>query len=218
MRGTPNERGGPSSVFRAGLRTLPVPLNGATHLKNASPMQIPRTLAIALALALGAGAAHAQQSEQQARTQQAHTQQQADTQQAGMQQANTQQAGAQAGAQGDTMTAPQVRAALESQGYTGINDVEFDDGLWKADARSADGQRVELRIDPASGKVYPDDGVSRLGESDVRARLAAAGYAKVHDVEFDDGVWTAEADDANGREVKLTLDPEDGRVIGEARD
>lgn len=116
-----------------------------------------------------------------------------------------------------TMTEPQVRAALEAQGYTRVNDVEFDDGMWKADARSADGQRVELRIDPATGKVYPEDAVASLSEADVRAKLSAAGYTNVHDVEFDDGVWTAEADDANGREVELTLDPDTGRVVGKDR-
>ena len=120
-------------------------------------------------------------------------------------------------ASADAMTAPQVRAALEAQGYTKVNDVEFDDGMWKADARSADGQRVELRIDPATGKVYPEDAVAQLSEADVRAKLTAAGYANVHDVEFDDGVWTAEADDANGREVDLTLDPDTGRVVGKDR-
>lgn len=118
----------------------------------------------------------------------------------------------------DAMTAPQVRASLESQGYTRINDVEFKDGVWKADARSADGQRVELRIDPATGKVYPEDAVSTLGEADVRAKLSAAGYSKIHDVEFDDGVWTADAEDANGRDLKLTLDPETGEVVGKDRD
>jgi hypothetical protein len=120
--------------------------------------------------------------------------------------------------QADAMTAPQVRAALEAKGYTKVNDVEFDDGVWKADARSADGQRVDVRIDPATGEIYPEDGVAHLGEADVRAKLAAAGYGNVHDVEFDDGLWTAEADDASGREVKLTLDPETGKVVGKDLD
>lgn len=123
-----------------------------------------------------------------------------------------------AGASADAMTAPQVRATLEAQGYTKVNDVEFEDGVWKADARSADGQRVELRIDPANGTIYPEDRVAGLSEADVRAKLSAAGYTKVHDVEFDDGMWTAEADDANGKGVDLTLDPDTGRVVGKDRD
>ncbi len=118
----------------------------------------------------------------------------------------------------NAMTAPEVRAALEAQGYTKVDDVEFDDGMWKADARSADGQRVELRIDPASGQVYPEDAVSTLSEADVRAKLSAAGYSNVHDVDFDDGVWTADAKDSGGRDLEVTLDPDTGKVIGKERD
>lgn len=117
-----------------------------------------------------------------------------------------------------SMTAPQVRAALEAQGYTKVNDVEFDDGMWTADARSADGQRVELRIDPATGKVFPEDRVAQVGEADVRAKLAAAGYGNVHDVDFDDGVWTADAEDASGKDVKLTIDPATGEIVGKDLD
>lgn len=118
----------------------------------------------------------------------------------------------------DAMTAAEVRAKLEAQGYTHVNDVAFDDGMWEADARSADGNRVEVRIDPKNGKVYADEQVAKLGESDIKARLAAAGYHKVHDVEFKDGIWTAEAEDAQGKDVELRLDPETGKVIGKQRD
>ena len=32
----------------------------------------------------------------------------------------------------DALTAPQVRAQLEAQGYTKVKDLEFEDGMWKA--------------------------------------------------------------------------------------
>ena len=118
----------------------------------------------------------------------------------------------------DALTAAEVRAKLEAQGYTNVNDVEFEDGVWSADARSADGNRVDLSIDPKSGAVYPDEQVATLGKADVEAKLGAAGYANVHDVEFDDGVWKAEAEDAQGKDVELRLDPNTGKVIGKARD
>ena len=62
----------------------------------------------------------------------------------------------------DALTAAEVRAKLESQGYTNVNDVEFEDGIWTADARSADGNRVDLSIDPKTGEVYPDEQVATL--------------------------------------------------------
>jgi hypothetical protein len=112
-----------------------------------------------------------------------------------------------------SMTEAQVRETLIHQGYTRIDEVQFDNGLWHAEARSADGTDVNLRIDPASGKVYPDKEVSHLSEDDVRAALATQGYTSVHDLDFDDGVWNAKADDKNGHRVKLTVDPSNGKVI-----
>ena len=116
------------------------------------------------------------------------------------------------------LTQAQVRAKLESQGYTKVNDVKFEDGVWKADARSADGNRVDVRLDAKTGEVYPDEQVANLNEADVRARLAAAGYTNVHDVDYEDGIWNAEADDPAGKDVEVKIDPKTGEVIGKEKD
>lgn len=118
----------------------------------------------------------------------------------------------------DTLTEADVRDLLAKAGYTNVNDVEFEDGVWQADARSADGNRVDVSLNPVTGQIYPDDEVANLSEADIRARLAAAGYADVDDVEFDDGLWIAEARSATGEDVEVRLDPRTGEVIGENRD
>ena len=118
----------------------------------------------------------------------------------------------------DAMTSTQVRAKLEAQGYTSVNDVKFEDGMWKADARSANGNRVDVRLDATTGEVYPDEQVANLSEADVRARLAAAGYTNVHDVDYEDGIWNAEAEDPTGKDVELKVDPKSGKVIGKEKD
>lgn len=118
----------------------------------------------------------------------------------------------------DALTEAQVRAQLEAQGYTKVNDVKFEDGVWKADARSADGNRVDLRIDARTGQVFPDELVANLSEADVRARLAAAGYTNIHDVDYEDGIWNAEADDPEGKDVELKIDPRTGEVMGKEKD
>lgn len=118
----------------------------------------------------------------------------------------------------DALTKPQVRAKLEAQGYTKINDIQFDDGTWTADARSADGNRVELRMDAQTGEVFPDELVGNLSKDDVKAQLAAAGWSNVHDIDWDDGVWKAEADDENGRDFEVRMDPKTGKIIGTEKD
>ena len=117
-----------------------------------------------------------------------------------------------------TLTEPQVRELLTREGYTRIDDLEFEDGMWETDATSADGNRVDLRVDPASGRVFAEDLVSTLSAEDIKARLTAAGYSNVHDVEYDDGVWEAEAERDNGKNVKLRVDPKDGRVLAVEND
>lgn len=116
------------------------------------------------------------------------------------------------------LTEHQVREHLAEQGYTKVNDVKFSDGTWKADARSAEGNRVNVRIDAKTGQVYPNEQVANLSEADVRARLATAGYTGVHDVHYGNGVWNAEGDDAKGRDVELKIDPATGKVIGKEKD
>ena len=115
--------------------------------------------------------------------------------------------------QADALTEPQVRALLTEKGYTRIDDLDFEDGAWETDATSADGNRVDVRVDPASKRIFAEALVSTLSEDDVKAKLSTAGYSKVHDVDFDDGVWKAEAERADGNDVEIHLDPKDGHVL-----
>jgi len=116
------------------------------------------------------------------------------------------------------LTEHQIRERLAEQGYLKVNDLDFEEGVWKADARSADGNRVQVRLDPRTGDVYPNEQVARMSERDVRAALSAAGYTDVHDVNYRGGIWVAEADDAGGRDVKLKLDPNNGKIFGVEKD
>lgn len=112
------------------------------------------------------------------------------------------------------LTQQEIVAQLNQQGYTDVHDVDFKDGVWTARARSGDGSRVKLRVDPLTGKAYPNKQVSRINETDVRAMLSSEGYTHVHDVDFDHGIWTAKAKNNAGVRVSLQIDAQSGRIIG----
>ena len=119
---------------------------------------------------------------------------------------------------GSPLTETDVRAMLTTQGYTQINDVKFGEGVWTADGKSADGNHVEVKVDAATGKIIPDQAVATIGKDQIVIKVQQAGYSKVHDVDFEGGVWKAEAVDSSGHDVELKLDPNDGHILGSERD
>jgi hypothetical protein len=73
-------------------------------------------------------------------------------------------------------------------------------------------------VGPVNGKVYVSDAPSRLNKDEVTAKLAAAGYENVHDVEYEHGLWSADAKTKGGNDVDLLVDPGDGSVVAKSRD
>jgi hypothetical protein len=120
--------------------------------------------------------------------------------------------------EGKPWTDGTVRAHLLQHGYTNINDVEFEEGVWTADATSKDGSLVEVTLDAATGKIIPDEGIATISREAVVASLTAAGYTNIHDIDFENGVWKVEARDANGADVELKVDPNTGKVLGTEMD
>jgi len=68
-------------------------------------------------------------------------------------------------------------------------------------------------VNPANGDIKAEALVSNFSENDIKAKLAAAGYSKVHDVDFDDGMWKAEAERADGNDVEIHLDATSGAIV-----
>ncbi|UZW61208.1 PepSY domain-containing protein [Lysobacter enzymogenes] len=127
-------------------------------------------------------------------------------------------AGAQVRENQTALTEHDVRSRLAERGYTRVNDLDFSGGVWRADARSADGNRVQVALDPTDGRIYPDEQVAQLSRRDIQASLSAAGYTDIHDLDYRDGLWLAKAEDPGGRDVELRLDPDNGRIAGVDKD
>lgn len=111
-----------------------------------------------------------------------------------------------------------IKSAIASAGYKEVKGLEFEDGVWRSKARGGDHDWLKLSVGPVNGKVYPADAPSKLNKDEVSAKLAAAGYQNIHDVEFKEGLWNADAKTAKGDDVDLLVDPDDGSVVAKSHD
>ena len=117
-------------------------------------------------------------------------------------------------AQQQALTQREVNTQLTQQGYTDVHDLAFQNGVWTARARSADGERVKLRVDPMTGKAYPNKQISLISDADIRSSLSVQGYTDMHDLDFQHGIWTVRARNTAGIRVSLQIDAQSGRIIG----
>lgn len=125
-------------------------------------------------------------------------------------------------------TAQAVANALQHAGYRNVRDIEFDDGFWAAEARRSNGEKVDLVLHPVTLAVLSEVGEytvsgngssgTRLAAHEIRQALEAAGYRAIRDLEFDDGVWDADAINRANQSVELKIDPGTGQVLREKLD
>lgn len=116
------------------------------------------------------------------------------------------------------LTEDAIKTAIANAGYQEVKDLQFKDGVWRSEARGGNKQWVKLAVGPVNGKVYVTNAPSKLNEDEIKAKLATAGYQDVHDVEFEHGLWSAEAEMQGGGDVDLLVDPDDGSVVAKSRD
>ena len=114
------------------------------------------------------------------------------------------------------LTQHQVETKIADAGFKKVKDLKFKDGIWKADARGGDKKWIEVYVHPITGKLFQEGKPSPLNKEEVEAKLTAAGYQKVHETKFKDGLWAADATNSKGKEVDLIVDPDDASVIAEA--
>ena len=116
------------------------------------------------------------------------------------------------------LTEDVIKTSIANAGYKEVKGLEFKDGVWRSEARGGNDQWAKIAVGPTTGKVYVTDAPSRLNKDEIKAKLTAAGYEKIHDVEYEHGLWSAEADTAHGTDVELLVDPDDGSVVAKSRD
>lgn len=116
------------------------------------------------------------------------------------------------------LTQAQVEGDIATAGFKEVRSLKFAHGIWQADARGGDKEWVAIYVHPLSGKIFKEGTPSPLNKQEIEAKVTAAGYQNVKGVNFKNGLWMAEAENGSGKDVDLTIDPDDGSIIGEALD
>ena len=107
-----------------------------------------------------------------------------------------------------------IAATLQAAGYAEVREVEYDDGLWEAEVRRANGLWGEVAVDPENGEVFDAQSPRALIELPaVLAAIEHAGYRQVHDIDRDGALWDADAYDRDGQRVELRISGYDGRIV-----
>ncbi len=127
--------------------------------------------------------------------------------------------------QGDWLTLHEVQLKLEALGYRELTKIERDDDKYEVKAIDAQGQRVELDVDPLTGAILgtevkrskgsrsDTEQASWLTLHQVQVKLEATGYRDIQEIERERDHYQAKATDARGQRVKLAIDPHSGDVL-----
>ena len=108
----------------------------------------------------------------------------------------------------------EATAALRAAGHAEVRELEFDDGLWEAEVRLANGRWADVAVDPATGEVFDAMSPRRLIEiQEVIAAVERAGYTQVHDLDRDGALWDADAFGSDGQRYELRISGYDGRIL-----
>lgn len=56
-----------------------------------------------------------------------------------------------------SLSAADVASRLQSQGFSNVRDIEFDDGYYDVEATGPDGRNVDLKVHPRDGRILNQD-------------------------------------------------------------
>ncbi|EDO66965.1 conserved hypothetical protein [Francisella tularensis subsp. holarctica FSC022] len=102
---------------------------------------------------------------------------------------------------------------IYSQGYSGINKIEFDDGVYKATVINKDGQEQYLYIDPTTAAVpVPKQDTKEINMSQAIAAVSQDRCKNITSVEHYNGAYKVECLDANSQQVEVLVDAVSGKI------
>ncbi|MBK2357043.1 PepSY domain-containing protein [Francisella hispaniensis] len=102
---------------------------------------------------------------------------------------------------------------IYSQGYNGINKIEYDDGVYKAIVINKDGQEQYLYIDPATAAVpVPKQSTKEINMSQAIAAIPQDRCKVITSVEYYNGAYKVECLDSNNYQVEVLVDAVSAKI------
>lgn len=106
---------------------------------------------------------------------------------------------------------------LQIHGYFIVRKIEFENGMYQAEAINGRGKRVKIKISPKTGEVaVPEVTDNHLTALDVAKKLEAAGYTTIYKIKADDKKYNVEAlDNSTAEKIELNVDSKTGEISKE---
>lgn len=114
-----------------------------------------------------------------------------------------------------TINMEKILSSLQTAGCTAIKEIEYDDGVYKADAVCAQGQYVKIRLDSATGKIISPklSNEKRLSMMEAVKAVEAVGYTHIYKIETKSQYYKIKAiDSASNKKVELEVNATTGKI------
>lgn len=107
---------------------------------------------------------------------------------------------------------------LEVAGYQTIHEVEFDDGMYKAEVFDQQGQKLKLHINPKTGSINQKAASRpRISMLDAIKTAEQAGYEQFYEIELEHNHYEIKAH-KNGEAMKIIVDAQTGEITHSEQD
>ncbi|TNF66530.1 MAG: hypothetical protein EP298_08750 [Gammaproteobacteria bacterium] len=96
-----------------------------------------------------------------------------------------------------------------------IKEVEYDDGYYQAEIINENGHKIDLKINPMTGKVNPPKNIntSFISMSKAISTAEKAGFKDFTSISLEHGIYKIKAHDKQSQETKIILNAKTGKVI-----
>lgn len=106
----------------------------------------------------------------------------------------------------------QIIQNLEAKGYVGIREIELEDNVYKADVVTAEGEVLDVKINPMTGEMMGSVGAPKhLSVLEVAKKVEEAGY-RIIKIKADGESYKVKALDKEGKKASLKVNASSGEI------